>query len=285
MLITGLQKSRLLASYFPGLNNGRLETMIWNYGKRPCRHLPSLNGEIDKNRLRTISDVRILDKGYLVYFENHREPLRNLLRMEQLEQAAIWKKAIVYFAKNILEQNLIGKITGLISLKVNYSFYRDFVYNALYDYCYDNPDRYSQPVREIYRVMEDFPKEREMVAFFLGDHAYLWRLQDIFSELNKNEFAKNPGREISRLLIIMMNREISLGMKGKWEWFIKLIPTGFLLLKIFKRKLYNKILKAVDSLDIKEIEATKEDLYWMNKYDMYDFRGLSFPIRKIINGK
>jgi hypothetical protein len=231
----------------------------------------------------------------LIYIEGEKEPMRGLMENTNFMAGYTWKKAIVLFLMFLMgkggfpKTNIFDKLLIIYSLKKNYQLYRAFMHFALTDNFYPDPDKYAQPVREVWRI---FPKslwrERDIFCFFMeADFAYRYRLQDIISEFNKEAFKKNPLKEITRLMDLMVQREpeepeAGMGMKRKWNGIKKLLPLAFWYLRIFHNKLYKELIKAGEEINLEEIKPTKEDLYWMNKQESYNFRGLSYEARKIL---
>lgn len=281
-------ETELLISSYKQLKIDLFEDKMERYGKRWVRNVPSENDSTEKTR--TITNFKELRKGSLVFFEERKEPFRGIRTTEAFQAGFIWKKAIVLLLQFIngkqgfKKKNIFQKIVILISLLVNYEFYIRFIHHALLDHFYDNPDRNSQSVRELYRVMQDFPQERDIVCFFLeADWAYRLRFQDVVSELDKTAFNENPLKETLRLLDLLADRESYQGeggVKTKWVMMKRLIPLAYLYVKIFKRSLFKKIIKAVDNINLGEIKFSKEDQWWAYDTDSYNSKGLSFEIRK-----
>ncbi len=234
-----------------------------------------------------------LPQGCLLYFEGHKEPLRGLVSIEVINAAWIWKRSIVLFL-GFLQGNqqydfektgIFKKIAILLSLAVNYRFYVNFINEAIYDYTFDDPKKFSPAIRAIYNVFpEGLKTERDIICFFLNDHAYLFRFQDIFPELDKEAFRKNPLKETLRLLDLMISRDSEGTMQNKWRMLRKTLPALYYYIRFFKRKLYKQLLKMAEDIDLEKIKPTKEDIYWMNDMESsYKFRGLSREARKLLN--
>jgi hypothetical protein len=244
-------------------------------------------------KVREIEWFEEMPQGCLIYFKGKKEPIRGLMSIEAVNAATVWKRSIIMFLGFLQGSELYGfksnnifkKGAIFLSFVINLKFYIAFINSAIYDYTYDDPKKFSPPIRAIYDIFpEGLENERDVICFFLeADHAYKYRFQDIFSEINIREFRKNPLKEITRLLDIMIYRD-SAGMKKKWMMLRKTLPMVYYYAKIFNRKLYKQIIKMVEELDIEKIKPTKEDIYWMNdmKSD-YNFRGLSAESRKLLN--
>lgn len=262
-----------------------------NYRKR---------AEIERNLdddapVREIEWFEPLDKGCLVYVEGEKEPMRGMNYWTEFVDSFIWKKGIVMFfsflngGEGFRKKGLLEKLFLIYAARKYYAFYIKFIHHALWDSLWEKADKYSQPVRELYRVFpESFEMERDIVCFFLeADHAYRYRWQDIMCELDKAKFKKNPCKEFQRLFQIMIDREpkTSLLMKRKWGYFKKMIPFAYWYLKIFKPSILKRLCWAIEDINIDEIKPSREDLYWMNRAESYNFRGLNWSIRKLMNLK
>jgi len=234
----------------------------------------------------------VLDKGCLVYVQGKEEPMRGLLWIEDFDKIFIWKRAFTEFINFIgdkeghKKKNIITKLIVLWATTKQYEMYLRFIHHAIFDVIFDDPNKYCQPMRELYRVFpKELERERDLICMFLeGDHAYKYRFQDIVSELNQPAFKKNPLKETIRLVEILKSREVyGKTMWHKWDAMKKVIIIAYWGLKIFKPKLFKTLLKMVGDLNINEIKPSKEDLYWMNLQDSYNFRGLDFNYRMLIN--
>jgi len=287
-ILTAKKKSNLLLSNWKAFKRGLIMAMMQEYySKKEIRNISNV-------KTKEIDWFKPLEKGCLAYFKENKMPLRGIMMMEEFQNANLCKRSIPFFAHFIngtfgfKKKNVLEKIFILVSLKIHYEFYLKFIHNALYDSFLDNPDKYSQPVRELYRVLTEFPMERDIACFFLeSDHAYRYRWQDIFSLLDKVAFLKNPLKETLRLFEILMSRENKFFLEGglwhKWKMFKGLITIFYWYARIFQRKLLKKIMKIVEEINLDEIRPSPEDKYWMNTTSTYDFGGISWGIRKLLN--
>jgi hypothetical protein len=138
----------------------------------------------------------------------------------------------------------------------------------------------------MYRVLSEFPKIRDLVCIYVEyDSAYRWRFQDTLSNLNKGEFLKNPVKEITRLLDLLISRENEVSedvgsIKNKWKMIKSFLKIAYWYLKIFDRKLLKKICQIVSNINLEEIKLSVEDIYWANKNQSYNSRGLSWEARQ-----
>jgi len=286
-ILTGKKKSVLLLSNWKAFRNGLVNAMMQEYYTKPkIRNFPSSSDE-KTNEVHWFEPLK--EGGCLVHFKEHKMPLRGLMLMDNFQAAFIYKRGITHFLQFIggingfKKKNIFEKIFILVSLLVNYEFYLRFIWNALYDNFLD-VKKYSQPVRELYRVMAEFPMERDIACLYLeASQGYRYRWQDIFSELDKTAFLKNPLKETKRLFDTIISREPTEQMKSKWRIMRKGITPLYWYAKIFQRKPLKKIIKIVEEVNLEETKLSREDLYWTNRTDSFDFGGISYEIRKLLN--
>ena len=284
------KSDNLLLNYFKNYRRTITGIRVRNYHKRlEDRHI------VKDSPVKEIEWFEEKDKGCLVYVEGKREPMRGLMYHDDFVASMIWKKALALFLKFIWgneefekegKKNIFELIFILIGVIKMYPFYIKFLHHALYDNIYENTDKYSQPIRELSRVFPaGMEKERDIICFFSeSDHAYRYRLQDVLTELDQKAFSRNPGKETKRLLDILTEREPVEGtMRAKWRALKKVITLIFIYLLILKPKLYRAIKVMVDEINLDETKFSKEDLYWINEQNSFNFRGLSYEVRKTMN--
>lgn len=283
------QQHTLILNFFQNYRRLIVTRRTMNYHKRlETRNLDP------KDPIREIEWFEELDKGCLVYLKDKKYPMRGLMYWDDFQAGFIWKKAITMFLRFInghegfRKKNIFEKLIILWAVRKQYPFYIQFLHHALYDSIYENQDKYSQPIRELYRIFpKGFELERDILCFFIeSDHAYRYRFQDFVMELDKTAFKKNPLKETIRLLEIVKSREPELEHKTmwhKWNAIQKLAPFVYCYLKIFKPSILKRFIQAVGNLNIEEVKMSVEDKYWANEAQSYNFRGLKYNTRKILN--
>lgn len=133
---------------------------------------------------------------------------------------------------------------------------------------------YSEVVKELRRVLTINPIWKDAISLILqNDMAYCYRFQDIIGNLDKEAFEKNPVKEIKRLAKMLMEREIGSGGMAKFK---KVLPLALFIFRFFPKK---KIKRIVKDIDLSHIKMSKEDIYWTNIVDNYNYRGLDFETR------
>ncbi len=283
-ILQGKKKSSLLLSNWKAFKRGLINARMQEYYSKPTIRNISYENTQEVDWFEPLPEG-----GCLARFKEHRMPLRGLMLMDNFQAAYIYKRGITHFLQFIggvngfKKKNIFEKIFILISLLVNYEFYLRFIWNALYDN-FLGVNKYSQPVRELYKIMAEFPMERDVACLFLeASQGYRYRVQDILSELDKDTFLKNPLKETLRLFDLMTDRETAVQMSTKWRIARKMITPAYWYLRIFKRNLLKKIIKIVERIDLNEIKLSPEDNYWCNRTDSYNFGGISWSIRKLLN--
>jgi hypothetical protein len=268
---------KLFANSLDNLRSALALRMTQEYGRRESRKILDKEEKV-KDSPTFVIRLKELDKGCLLYVLGKKEPIRAAIPGESVLVATVSKRMIgmliEYFrGGTFFKGNNVFKKIGLVfSLAFNYNFYLTFVWNALEDYYYPNPDKYSQPVREVYRILSEFPKERDIICFWLEtDMAYRYRFQDIIYELNIELFKKDQIKELLRLLDILISREIG-GMDFKWKTIRKYVVPGLKVIKFFKPKLFKKVCQMVANINLEEIKSSKEDIYWQKDYIDYKFK-------------
>jgi hypothetical protein len=106
--------------------------------------------------------------------------------------------------------------------------------------------------------------------------AYCYRFQDLISSINKKNFENNPVQEAKILFWRAMDRE-TLDVRGNGlQKFKKLLPMALFLFRFIPKK---KIKGFVREIDLNHIKLSKEDIYWTNIVDNYNYRGIPFEER------
>lgn len=273
----------MFSSFAQAIENSFLESSVRNYNaKKNLTHI-DLTGAMETLRFEK------LDKGGLVYMKDEAYPMRISASYEKVVTVVTAKKIMAVIANTIRDEGIFKNLFLVLGIMQSWQVYVIWIHNFLKGALQDNPDRYSQPVREMYRAFNSVFGEsqpitpimrmRDIVCAILEyDTAYRYRFQDIVSELNKENFNKNPHKELKRLISILSVRENVAGdeqsrLHGTLK-ILKIVPFFLLYLRIFGRNFWKGIQKIVNEMDINEIKPSVEDTYWMNKHTDYDFRGI-----------
>ena len=144
------------------------------------------------------------------------------------------------------------------------------------------PERYSQPVREIHRILTEMADMaqvergengilmfRDVFCMYLEfDNAYRFRFQDLMEDLDKEQGTTDPGREIKRLYELNIERELEPELKEKQTQYRDFL--SFLFSLSGYKELASEFFKR---LNIDEIKLSKEDKYWCAPRREYHFGG------------
>lgn len=227
------------------------------------------------DNLKLLIDFIPLEKGCSSIFKDEVHPMRICFGGDKIKTLTRFKKLIPVMIGTIGKKGIIGKLIALIYLRNSWKDYMYFVHMGLRDVYYPNVKYYSQPVREIYRLLNG--EVRDIICALLEfDTAYRYRFQDIVRELNKKSFEENPIKEINRLIDIFFAR----GGKFLWEHKFGKIRTLLNIYLFLNKKLLNKLKLIVKEINLDEIKLSKEDIYWTNQaYQEYDFRGVPYRMR------
>ena len=210
------------------------------------------------------------DGGVLTWMEKYDFPYRGYPHYEFVEKIDVIKKMSRGFLSGLYHQfrsrNPLRFITLLPALWVSKDLFRTglyVIYRAIERFRIKEA-RYSKAIRELYRAFGngaasdgDFRRMlRDVVCMILEfDNAYRFRAQDILAELNKTALAKNPRRELNRLLDILIARENQQEIRDTWTLF-RYVIRYYLL---FDRKLLAVIAKTLWELDLKKVSLSVED--------------------------
>lgn len=131
------------------------------------------------------------------------------------------------------------------------------LYRTVEPHCL-KPFFYCKAVREVYQAFDKADYEvRDIVCMVLEfDDCYRYRFQDVFGELDKAKFKKNPIKEISRILKLLESRESDKRLKEMWKMLDKLLFISF-----FVKEIREKIIDVMFRLNPKNIKMDEADKY------------------------
>lgn len=153
------------------------------------------------------------------------------------------------------------------------------------------PKFYCPMVREIYRVGillsgDSIPGKEvtEGISEVLEyDDAYRYIAQDFFENLNKEDFYKNPSKEVMRLFTLCSSR-VQGGPTGEMK--ARMYKMGrFISLILTLKDIKEVAIRFVKELDIQKVSFDDRDLYQVSLWYGYNFRGMSIEKRTAIRKK
>lgn len=246
----------MLLDYYKDFQKYFIHSDIENYGKKDTQFV---GGD---NLPKRIVDFKQLEKGCELWIEGGKYPMRT--------HASEIRVAVVAQAKR-----LIPLLTSSTKRKLFFILNIDCIIDWLHYYLSDvylESNLYSQPVREVYRVIKN-KKVRDIICAILEyDLAYRFRFQDVIVNFDKDS---DIIKEIERMLDLLIQRDEK-NMKEKWK---KLRSLVWLLR--FNRKLLKEIKYFIKEINLEEIKSSVEDIYWQADYQDYCFEGLSYNQRQL----
>ncbi len=109
-------------------------------------------------------------------------------------------------------------------------------------------------------------------SIFEYDNAYRYRLQDLFSETNKELLVRFPYLETKRLFILYLTREKIPVVRQKFSRFYRILTIPLLIPSI-----HSAVIKALYNCDFKRLQYDENDIYWcrIRKDDDYNYFGMN----------
>ena len=224
----------------------------------------------DKTPVRGLKQV-VLPKegGILTYYEGGEHPRKGFPHNDTLERVDEIKKFfkglafgfigfrgriillvfLLLFRKRLTKsiRTLLSEVQGI------------FMFHLL------KPERYCICVREVYQAIPDDTRVRDILCMVLEfDDAYRYRFQDIVGELNKNSFARNPIKELDRLLFLAYTRESDVRLQRTWKNMRQLLFCSF-----FFRDIRNQIIEFFRRIDPEKVKMDEADRYQASFKDGY----------------
>lgn len=234
-----------------------------------------------------IEGVDLAEDGTVrMHIKDGKEPIRMYPDLKTVWFIAYYKRFIPLMIYSLNGMGLVKKIITLLAIKFNFNILPKWFEHIFSTYeAVLNDENYSQPVKEVRRVLKGRLDQNLIDALALileYDSAYRNRFQDIIVELNKDNLNK-PAKEIIRLLDILLKRDYGDNFEGannsKWGNIKRLIKLVF----IFSPKIKKQITAILKDINIDEVKFSKEDIYWINKDTAYLFRGMTFEERQAEN--
>lgn len=262
--------------------------------KKPAFFADRVEEEIDLNKINESSDAFITDysmakDGSLrTYCLNHPEPMRFFIDQDTVILTAVYKRFIPLIAKSLAKQNWFKRIITILAIRFNFNVLPEW-----FDYIFSlksvliNEDNYSQPVKEIRRVLRDKINGYILNAITLileSDSAYRYLVQDVLPLLDKSKLTNifSTAKELNRLFKILIEREYNSEEKRtRYGNIKKFLIFGMILFP----KLKKTIIDTLKEINLEEIKFSKEDEYWVRQFGVYNFWGKTWDERKQENIK
>jgi hypothetical protein len=227
--------------------------------------------------------------GIFLYYKELLFPRKGFPYPEAVYAVNFAKRQIVSWLRFFVQKGLFLSYLGFLILtwdskvKILSRFLR-----TLYD-CVDPtvkpyyllPRYYMAPARELDKYTRLFLENLgidgglaqgmgKLVAMIIEyDTAYCWRIQDIFSVADRDSLLKNPAKEMTRLLKILIERD---QMSEKVR---DIAGSALKLLRFALRtpKIKRAFIKATQEIDLSKIAFTEADRYQVSFLKGYNFMG------------
>jgi hypothetical protein len=227
--------------------------------------LPPPDGSMGEPR--EIVDIAFAEDGTVrTYLKGEKYPTRFYTPVEVVNAVASYKRLL---------SELLQNVWGWIFIVFGKKMLERWLFRHLELFpvrCKEQ--HWSEPVKELRRVLNIKPIWKDVISLvFQHDMAYCYRFQDIMGELNKESFEKNSVKETERILRIAINRDTGSPIMQKFK---KLLPYAMFVFRFVPKA---KIKAVVRDIDLNHIKLSKEDIYWTNIVDNYDYRGLPYKTR------
>lgn len=240
-----------------------LEIKIYKYGRKTqmVNDQEAIINAITSNldNVAEITDFIELEQGCETWLKGHQYPIRGCFQYDKLDTVTQIKRVIPTIFRSINRY----KILGVIYFYFNWKEWLAFIHHAFRD-VFMEPKYYSQPVREVYRVLSDknIDTIRDIICAILEyDTAYRYRFQDIVGNLKTIKFVENPYAEIERLIRLYTQKENGSIVKDKLG---TLLPFIKLYLR-FNKKILRLLKEIVTDIDLNEIKSNPADRYWQRQ--------------------
>ncbi len=260
---------------------------------RQMKEIPELPSEVPQTRPDGQKDLNPLEKvefpeagGVLTYMGGHEHPYKGFPFFEFVDKIDTIKKiqrATLSSFYHSMKKRSKFQIAFLIFVPWMFGdLVKAFIYTfyRLVERFRIKSIRYSDAIRELHRASSnEYPGEkpenkemrqmlRDIVCMVLEfDNAYRFRFQDIIVELDKSALAKNPSKEIVRLLNLMSTREVTQEIKDTWKLVKYFLPVYLFLNKSFKQN----IVDVLSDLDLQKVALTVEDEHYCKERKDYQF--------------
>lgn len=193
-----------------------------------------------------------------------------------------WHYIHVYFytlylnvvAKSNIPRNYYNKPTEVLRRAVDIAFTKELERGNYYRNTWFHGDIQVINKKE---WLEAISCLAEFVYLFLeNDNAYRFRIQDVFSLINKKNVKRSVVKEVARIFDILIKREDALhGIGRKWKQLKPIV----LLFLIIDRRLRRFAKNVLLELDTEEIALDEHDWYFCLKRRTYNFKGISLKKR------
>ena len=224
--------------------------------------------------------------GMYIYYEGVPHPAKGFPFPEACHANNFAKRLLVSQLRFITKNFIV--LFSLLSVKRFESWLREYCSTAaevlgpyiLKDF------RYTVFCRELRKFVTEFLSQLGMskdvknyskilITLIEYDNAYLFMMQDLFTETTMEALKKNPKKEILRLLAIFRLRRLNSVKMTKLARMLEFIT----LLIFYIPKVNKSFKKALNVIDFKKLQRDEIDNYNILRWDIYNFNGKTFEER------
>jgi hypothetical protein len=203
------------------------------------------------------------------YLSDSKEPVRYYTPSDVVYLVAIYKRLLLLLLQSLENQGWFKRIITLLALQFNSKIFGKWMSTLFGMYEIRLQERYwSEPVKEVRKVLKgklDLYTIDALSLILEYDSAYRYRFQDVMAEYDGNPL---------HLFDILIARDYDM-MREKWIKIKKITELAFKVPKV------KKFIKGIlDEINIDKVKMNFEDIYHTNKYDSYQYRGLSVYARR-----
>lgn len=233
----------------------------------------------DDKRGGEIVDIKLAEDGSVrTYVKDRKQPIRGYADSLSVQMTTTYKHLFVSILRNLSSQNIFGKAITLLFLLLNRKTIQAYTERMFGMFAVLlKEENWSAPVKEIRRVLKGklHPAEVDGISMIIEyDSAYQNRARDVLPELDKTKLrGLSAIKEVSRIFDILIARDYE-EMRVKWRGLQKMMKLAMLIPSV--RRIIILILKEID-LDI--IKFQDEELYWINMFPSYNYRGMELRDR------
>jgi hypothetical protein len=256
-------------TYLNELLSGQNQNQILNKIKKPALYSPDKPSS-DSGKITGLSLNE--DNTLSTFMVNERYPVNTYPDIQTVWFTAYYKNVIPLIANSLAKQNWFQRIITVLALKWNFNVFPEwFERMSKMGHFLLKDEYYCKPVKELRKILKGKIDERVLDAMTLVleyDSAYRFMLQDILPILDKEKFDKEPIKELQRLFDIFISRN-----DGGEQKMINIFKFIKFYLKV-NRKLLKQVKEIVKDLNLKEIDPSDADRYWMLYLRAYRCFGL-----------
>lgn len=212
----------------------------------------------------TLIEVKLpADGGVFSYYLEHKFAKRGFPIEKRVEKINVIKRVLKTVLYSLIKSKVILAITLLFFRKNLKSAYTELLANLYEIIKFDLliPIRYSKSVSELYMCFDEEDKTLAVILSMIleYDDAYRYRFQDVLGDLDKTNLARNPYKELKRLLDLAEYRDNDYRLKSMF----KKLKTALFLVS-FSKEYREKIITFFSRINPENVKMQEDDMYFAN---------------------